>query len=176
MRQFHSVSFVVIVTFWSSVSAVDGREPESTKPTYQLDGLWKSDWELTEKHLRKECRMSGKTIAWLGEILGKMTVEYRGNHSIAVMPELRLQREDREVILDGWTREGVYKPIGRTRTQIAVVMDGVKGVEGFDDDSIMIINFDDADTYWVYCGYSQLVSLHYREYFRRVKLPTYVEP
>ena len=41
-----------------------------------LDGTWKSDWELTKAHIDADCKLSEEVIAGLQFLMGKMTVRY----------------------------------------------------------------------------------------------------
>ncbi len=130
-----------------------------------LDGTWKSDWALTKKHIDAECKLTKEEISGLERLMGKMTVRYSGNHAMFTMPEIRFRKDGKDRVLEGWTSKEELNVIGRTKTQIAVLSRAVS--PSIYNDSITLINFPDADTYWVYLGYSPLVGHHVREYFRR---------
>lgn len=131
----------------------------------KLDGTWKSDWALTKKHIDAECKLTKEEISGLERMMGKMTVRYTGIRAMFTMPEIRFKRDCKDRVLEGWTSEEELNVIGRTKTQIAILSRTVS--PSIYNDSITLINFVDADTYWVYLGHSALAGHHVREYFRR---------
>jgi hypothetical protein len=130
-----------------------------------LDGTWKSDWELTKSHIDADCKLSEKVIAGLRVLMGKMTLRYEGERAEFTMPELRVEKAGKTRTIEGWTSEETVKILGRTNSQIALLSDG--GAPGFDE-SITLINFESEDVYWVYLGFLPLAGHHVREYFRRL--------
>jgi hypothetical protein len=138
--------------------------------TAKLDGLWKSDWELTKQHIDADCKLTDKQFALLKALMGKMTVEYDAKRVVFSMPEIRFTpKGGEEIVTDAWTSEEELNVIGRTKTQIALIE---KLEEPLNLECIELITFDDADTYWVYLGDSPLAGFHVREYFRRVPKKT----
>jgi hypothetical protein len=81
------------------------------------------------------------------------------------MPEIRFTVDGKDRVLEGWTSKADLNVIGRTKTQIAILSKSVS--PSVYNDSITLINFVDADTYWVYLRHSPLAGHHVREYFRR---------
>ena len=106
-----------------------------------------------------------RPVSGLERLMGKMTVRYSGNHAMFTMPEIRFTKDGKDRVLEGWTSKEDLNVIGRTKTQIAILSKSVS--PSIYNDSITLINFVDADTYWVYLGHSPLVGHHVREYFRR---------
>ena len=132
----------------------------------QVDGTWKSDWTLTKKHLDEQCKLSDEAVAGLQRLMGKMTIQYTGKRAVFTMPAIKFTRDGTEKTIEGWTRTEVLDVVGRTKTTIALRTKAV--APPVDGDSISLMHFVDADTYWVYLGDSPLVDMHVREYFRRV--------
>lgn len=155
-------SFVVLTLIVATVPFAIAEDPEFAS---NLDGTWKSDWTLTKKHIDAECKLTKEETSGLERLMGKMTVRYSGNHAIYMMPELRFTVEGKERVLEGWTSKEDLNVIGRTKTQIAILSKSVS--PSVYNDSITLITFVDADTYWVYLGHSPLAGHHVREYFRR---------
>ena len=143
--------------------------PAPTACLQQLQGTWKSDWELTFQHLRDECQIDPQQMAGLEWLLGKMTVTYAGTRQITQMPTLRCVRDGQEKTLEGSTRECELRILGQTSRQLAVLDDVLLvGLER----EIRLITLVEPDVYYVYLGGIELVGLHAREYFRRVETPS----
>jgi hypothetical protein len=139
--------------------------PKAAK--YRLDGLWKSDWDRTKKHLQDDCKLDAEAVTKLGRIIGHMTVKYEGDDITYTMPELRIPRPGgSEIVLPAYEDHEKLRILGRTARQIAIL--DAAPVAGLDD-SILVITFEDADTYWIYTGHSQAAPMQLREYFRRMK-------
>lgn len=136
--------------------------------TARLEGTWKSDWPLTQQHLEAECNLTAEAILGLERLLGKMTVQYDGHRAVYTMPEIRYIKAGKEHILAGWTREEPLHVLGRTSTQLALLTKAV--ALPVDQDYLTLLTFENADTCWLYLGYSPLAGLHVREYFRRTGL------
>ncbi|HAW32736.1 MAG TPA: hypothetical protein DCY03_32295 [Planctomycetaceae bacterium] len=134
--------------------------------TTGLEGTWKSDWPLTKQHLEADCNLSAEATLGLERLLGKMTVQYDGHRAIYTMPEIRYIKAGKEYILAGWTREEPLHVLGRTSTQLALLTKAV--ALPVDQDYLTLLTFENADTCWLYLGYSPLVDLHVKEYFCRV--------
>lgn len=134
----------------------------------KLDGIWKSDWELTKQHIDTECKLTAKAISGLELLMGKMTVHYTGTQSELTMPEVRYTKAGKEHVIDGWTSRMALNVLGRSNSQIALRMQAI--APPLDQDTIQLITFENADTYWVYLGNLSFSDLHVREYFRRQTL------
>jgi hypothetical protein len=156
---------MVILFVMTIIPSVRAHDPDWAA---NLDGTWKSDWQLTRKHIKAECKLSEETIRGLERLMGKMTVRYDGAHVVYTMPEIRFEQEGKTHVLDSWTSEADLNVLGRTKTQIAFLSKAV--APPIDKDSITLITFEDANTYWVYLGQSPLAGHHVREYFRRIPL------
>jgi len=141
---------------------VDGQDPDLAA---NLDGTWKSDWQLTKQHIDAECKLTEEEILGLERLLGKMTVCYEGTRTVSTMPKIRFIKEGKEHVLDGWTMEETLNILGRTTSQIAFLLKAI--APPVDNDWINLITFEDADTYWVYLGNSPFAGHHVREYFCR---------
>lgn len=124
-------------------------------------GVWKSDWPLTKKHIEADCKLTTEQLEFLLRWTGKMTVQYDGEHCITSMPEIRYTVDGEERVFEKWDRKDRVTVLGRTSRQIAFRM------KILDTEYLTVITFEDADTYWVYASHSPFVGLHYREYFRR---------
>lgn len=145
--------------------------PPASAQEPKLDGTWKSDWQLTKKHIDADCKLSEELVGGLQLMMGKMTVRYDGDSAAFTMPQLPLEKEGKTRLVEGWAFEAKLNFLGRTESQIALI---TESDEPFLDDSITLINFEGPDIYWVYLGHSSIADHHVREYFRRVppKQPT----
>lgn len=130
-----------------------------------LDGTWKSNWQLTKQHFEAECRLTEENIIGLELLMGKMTVRYEGTRAVFTMPEIRFTKEGKERVIEGWTSDETIKILAQTHSQIALLSKAF--MPDMDEDSINMITFENADTYWVYLGHLPFVDLHAREYFSR---------
>jgi len=130
-----------------------------------LDGTWKSDWELTKAHLKADCRLNDDEILGYEWLMGKMTARYCGSRVILDMPEVQVTKDGKVRVIEGWTSDTALDVVARTNWQIALFM---KASSPINKDSISIITFVDFDIYWVYLGNSSVCDLHIREYFRKV--------
>ena len=157
--------FIVIIAGLLTSSAYCQQE-QQTESQYSLDGTWRSNWELTKKHIDSECKMSSEQIAGFQLLMGKMTVKYAGHKAIVSMPEIRFTKNGKEHVLEGWTSEEKIVVLGRTGKQIAILDHSMSPL----DDYAQIINFVDHDTYWVYLGNTPLADSHVREYFTRIRI------
>ena len=158
-------SFLALTLIMAIVPFAFAEDPEFS---LNLDGTWKSDWELTKKHIDTDCKLTKEETSGLERLMGKMTVRYSGNHAIYTMPEIRFTMDGKVRVLEGWTSKEDLNVIGRTKTQIAILSKSVS--PSVYNDSITLITFVDADTYWVYLGHSPLAGHHVRETFRRESL------
>lgn len=156
-------SFWAISLIMAIVPFAFAQDPEFDS---KLSGTWKSDWPLTKKHIDAECKLTKDEISGLERLMGKMTVRYSGNYAVYTMPEIRFTMDGKDRVLEGSTSKEELNVIGRTKSQIAILSTSVS--PSVYDDSITLINFIDANTYWVYLGHSPLAGHHVREYFRRV--------
>ncbi len=132
----------------------------------KLDGTWKSDWLLTKNHIDKECKLTAENIIGLERLMGKMTIRYEGTRAVFTMPEIRFIKEGKEHILEGWSFEETLNIQIQTDSQIALLTKSYMLHE--DEESINLITFENADTYWLYLGHSPFGDLHVREYFSRI--------
>lgn len=152
-------SFLLFVFMVTSIQLVCAQDhPDFTA---SLDGTWKSDWELTKKHIDTECKLSEEAIRGYERTMGKMTVRYEGTRAIFTMPEIRFTRDGEDRVLEGFESEETLNILGRTKSHIAFLSKAI--APPLDEDHITLMTFVDADTYWV------LISgTHVREYFRRI--------
>ncbi len=148
----------ILLTLSVLMTSASAQEPK-------LEGTWKSDWQLTKKHIDAECKLSEKLVRGLQQLMGKMTVRYDGGRAVFTMPESHFEIEGESRLAEGWTFEAKLKLLGRTGSQIALI---TESDEPFLDDSITLMNFEGPDIYWVYLGHSSIADHHVREYFRRV--------
>lgn len=132
-----------------------------------LDGTWKSNWQLTKQHIDAECRLTEENIVGLELLMGKMTIRYEEKCAVFTMPEIRFIKEDKERVLEGWTFEETLNVLGQTNSQIALLSKAFTA-HSDENDFINLITFESADTFWLYVGHSPFVELHVREYFSRV--------
>ena len=130
-----------------------------------LDGTWKSNWQLTRQHMETDCKLSEEAILGFELLMGKMTVRYTGTQAEFKMPEIRYTKVGKERVIDGWTSELAFNILGRTNSQIALLLDAI--APPVDQESIQLITFENVDTYWVYLGNVSFSDLHVREYFSR---------
>jgi hypothetical protein len=162
MKKLRCVMLACVVALGFAVGASAQQEDFAAG----LDGLWKSDWELTKQHIDADCKLNDDALRLLEGLMGKMTAEYSAKRVKLSMPEIRLKGKDgKELVLEGWQSEEELHVVARTKTQIALLE---KLEEPFNVECIELITFEDADTYWVYLGDSPLAGHHVREYFRRV--------
>lgn len=139
--------------------------PYASAQESKLDGVWQSDWQLTQHHINADCKLNEELISGLRQMMGKMTIRYDGDSAVFTMPEIHFEAAGQSRLLEGWTLEAKLRFIGRTETQIALI---TASGEPAMDDSIMLIQFESPDLYWVYLGHLPFSDLHAREYFRRV--------
>lgn len=131
-----------------------------------LVGKWKSNRELTMNFAREKARMEDKTILFLDQIMGKMTLVFSATRVSSEMPDW--QSETAEGVksqLVGFRESHRYKQIGSTADQVA--LSSVEPVTG--RRRITVYNFENQDTMWVYVGGEPFSEMNIREYFVRVK-------
>ncbi|GEM_PF-2299480 len=148
----------------TTIPADSGQDMDFTS---NLDGTWKSNWQLTKQHIDAECRLTKDNIVGLELLMGKMTIHYEETRAVFSMPEIRFKKEGKERVLEGWTFEETINILGQTNSQIAFLSKAF-GSDLVEEGFINLITFDSADTFWLYVGHSPLVDLHVREYFSRV--------
>ena len=132
----------------------------------QLTGTWQSERELSMRFTRKHIKLEPKTIAFLEQIWGDLTLEFGRGRVISRMPDVETTNAVGVISkLMGFSETRPLNVVAITPDQIATV--SKEPVTG--RNHITVYNFEDADTMWVYVGTANLAGMDIREYFVRVK-------
>lgn len=129
-------------------------------------GRWQSDRERTMKFARDHAKLEDKTLLFLAQILGRMTLTFTSKTLKSEMPDT--QSETAEGVksqLVGFRELHAYRVIGSSRDQVAVL--SVEPVTG--RKRVTVYNFEDQDIMWVYLGGAPFPQMNIREYFVRIK-------
>lgn len=133
-----------------------------------LVGKWKSDADRTIRFNKERARLDDKKLAFLSELMGKMTVTFTADSIAYDMPDGNMRSIGGQMRpFQGFKETHPYSQIGHTRNTVAVRSTApVTGGE-----AITIYNFEDANTMWVYVGGadSGFPDEHLREYFVRAR-------
>ena len=133
-----------------------------------LVGQWKSDAVRTIQFNKERARLDDKKLAFLSQLMGKMTVTFTEDSIAYDMPDENMRFGDGQARrFQGFKETHPYSQIGHTRNTVAVR--SVTPVSG--KDVITVYNFEDANTMWVYVGGADtgLPDEHLREYFVRTR-------
>ena len=138
----------------------------SARADPSLVGKWRSERELTIAFARDRAKLEDKTLLFIEQMMGRMTLTFTPRRIASEMPDW--QSEDaagNKSNLVGFKETHSYKLLGSTRTQVAIA--SVEPVTG--RHAITIYNFDNENTMWVYLGGAPFPEMNIREYFVRVK-------
>jgi hypothetical protein len=131
-----------------------------------LVGHWKSDADRTMRFNKERARLDDKKVAFLSQLMGKMTITFTEDSIAYDMPDVNMRLGDGQVQrFQGSKETHPYSRLGHTRNTVAVRSKApVVGNE-----AITVYNFEDANTMWVYVGSADmgLPDEHLREYFVR---------
>ncbi len=118
------------------------------------------------KFARDHAKLEDKTLLFLAQILGRMTLTFTSKTLKSEMPDT--QSETAEGVksqLVGFRELHAYRVIGSSRDQVAVL--SVEPVTG--RKRVTVYNFEDQDIMWVYLGGAPFPQMNIREYFVRIK-------
>lgn len=129
-----------------------------------LLGKWRSDKTLTMGFAIERAKLEDKTVRFLDQMMGRMTLTFSRSRVTSVMPDWESETvEGVKSSLVGFSETHAYKVVATTPTQVAVVsMEPVT-----DRRTITVYNFEDKDTMWVYLGGPTFPQMNIREYFVR---------
>ena len=131
-----------------------------------LLGKWRSDRQLTMQFARDRAKLEDKTLLFLEQLMGKMTVTFSPNRIVSEMPDWQSKNANGEKSgLAGFKEVHRYKLLATTPTQVAV--SSVEPVTG--RRTITVYNFENKNTMWVYLGASAFSEMNIREYFVRIE-------
>jgi len=131
-----------------------------------LIGKWKSDAELSMKFNRERAVMEEKTGHFLDQLLGHLTITFASNNATYDMPDLEVTSSAGKTShMTGFQEKDPYEFLASTASQIAIRT--VEPVTG--SPQIVVYNFEDANTMWIYMGGGHFPAMNMREYFVRVK-------
>jgi hypothetical protein len=129
----------------------------------ELEGKWKSNWELTSAHITATCKTTDKQFAALQSMMGLMTVVHEDGLVTFESPAYEMATEDGPLQMDAWSSTKECRVLHKTDSQIAVMIeDDTLGPQ------LTILQFVDDDTYWVYVPHGA-IDTHIREYFSRIE-------
>jgi len=132
----------------------------------RLLGKWKSDGQRSVVFAKARAKLEDKTLLFLEQLLGNMTLTFTRENLISEMPEVQTESIDGvKSKLVGFSERHPYKIIGLTENQVAI--SSVEPVTG--RKAIMVFNFDGENTMWVYVGSPSMPDTNFREYFVRLK-------
>lgn len=146
---------LLFVLPWTSVDAAPA-----------LIGKWKSDHELTMRFARDRAKMEDKTILFLDQMMGRLSLVFTPTQLLAEMPDWQSETAGGvRSQLVGFRESHRYKVLGSTADQVAIMSpEPVTGRQ-----TITVYNFEGPDTMWVYVAGASFPPLNIREYFVRVK-------
>jgi hypothetical protein len=131
-----------------------------------LIGKWKSDRELTMRFAKERAKMEDKSMLFLDQMMGRLTLVFTPTEVSAEMPDWQSQPvggvKSQHV---GFRESHRYNVLGGTEDQVAV--DSPELVTG--RQRITVYNFEGPDTMWIYLGGASFPKLNMREYFVRIK-------
>ncbi len=131
-----------------------------------LLGKWKSDKELTMAFATARAKLEDKTILFLEQMMGRMTITFTQSRITSVMPDWESETaEGVRSNLAGFNESHTYKIIATTPTEVAI--SSVEPVTRRKD--ITVFHFEDKNTMWVYLGGATFPQMNIREYFVRVQ-------
>jgi hypothetical protein len=111
----------------------------------RLFGTWQSDGERTVNEWRERRPLTDEQADKLRQLFGHMRITWGRRSYSTLMDGVRVERSYRVIAAD----------------EKSIVLRAWDGLNRRDE--FVTVNFDDADTYWLYAGGGPL-----REYFRRV--------
>jgi len=133
-----------------------------------LVGEWKSDVDRTMRFNKERAKLDDKKVAFLSELMGRMTVTFTKNSIAYDMPDANMRLGGGPVQrFQGFKETHPYIRLGHTRNTVAVKSKAA--VVG--NEAITVYNFEDANTMWVYVGGADtgFPDEHLREYFVRTR-------
>lgn len=130
----------------------------------KLAGAWKSNWDLTRKHIIENAKITDDQMKIFAQLFGRLTVTHTDKEFIMSAPKYTMKLSDGETTeVEAIHIASPMRIIGQTDSQVAVF--ATTEMEG---EVIVLFQFVDEDTYWIYVAHSNIVDLHLREYFTRV--------
>ena len=133
-----------------------------------LVGEWKSDVDRTMRFNKERAKLDDKKVAFLSELMGRMTLTFTEKAIAYDMPDLNMRLGNGQVQrLQGFKETHPYRRLGHTRNTVAVR----SWAPFVGNEAITVYNFEDANTMWVYVGGADtgLPDEHLREYFVRAR-------
>jgi len=133
-----------------------------------LVGQWKSDADRTMRFNKERARLDDKKVAFLSQLMGKMTITFTEDSIAYDMPDVNMRLGGGQVQrVQGFKETHPYNRLGHTGSTVAVRSKAA--VVG--NEAITVYNFEDANTMWVYVGGADmgLPDEHLREYFVRAR-------
>ena len=132
-----------------------------------LLGTWKSDSKRSMEFIAANAILRPKTEAFLGAMLGHMTMTFTSNALHTVMPDVDVTVDGQLRHLTGFEESKPYKTLFCNKSEIVW---SAKRAFGKEDD-VTTFQFVGPDTIWVYMGSTDplVPDLNAREYFQRVQ-------
>ncbi|GAB3787880.1 hypothetical protein [Dyella agri] len=132
-----------------------------------LLGTWKSDSKRSMEFIARNANLQPKTEAFLGVMLGHMTLTFTKDGLHSVMPSVDVTVNGQPRHLTGFEESKPYKVLFCNEFEIVW---SAKRSFGKKDD-VTTFQFVGPDTIWVYMGSTDPVmpDLNAREYFQRVQ-------
>ncbi|MGL4282866.1 MAG: hypothetical protein ACRCSI_04295 [Eubacterium aggregans] len=131
-----------------------------------LIGTWQSDHEKTMDFIRNNAKITDKQYEFSNQIFGKMKMIFTEDQICFWMPDWQFDGK----AMKGWqdTEWQTYTLVGVNEdTAIISAYDPLKEKPGF-----ILYSFEGPDTMWMYTGHN--VTLHAREYFKRIPTPAII--
>jgi len=133
----------------------------------KLEGKWQSDHDLTMAFLRENVKLQDKTVAFLDQLMGHLSLSFGKQQVVAEMPVLSVKMGDSLHRLDGYHWQSAYRVVYRNAHAVVAV----SREQGSGNEVAVKYNFVSPDVMWIYVGGTDKMfpDLHYREYYRRVR-------
>lgn len=131
-----------------------------------LIGTWQSDHEKTMDFIRKNTKITGKQYEFSDQIFGKMKVIFTKDKTCSWIPDWQFNGKAMQGWKDTKWRNYVVLDVSKDR----VITSGPDPLRGKPD--FIRYSFEGPDTMWIYTGYD--VTLHAREYFKRIPTPVII--
>ena len=129
-----------------------------------LVGTWHSDRDRTIAFARAHAKIEEKTVAFLEQAMGRLTLVITATHISSDMPDYESTTvEGVTTRMVGFREIHPYRKLGASETQVSVL--SAEPVTG--RSIITVYNFDDENTMWIYVGGPSFPDLNIREYFVR---------
>ena len=132
----------------------------------RLAGHWQSDRELTMRFVRERSKLEEKTLLFLEEMTGRLTLEFANGRLTTSMPNWESMNADgQKSQLVGFMETHSFKVVATTESQVAVTSQEPVTHRR----RVTVYNFESPNRMWVYLGGAPFPDTNIREYFVRVK-------